>query len=227
MPNSLGLASRGLFVVDPTASVAVAPGQFSPVPEDPYGRYAFGMSPKGQGVFAPVAPANRCLRPELASAVQNIALRFHALFAADGLQLVIGEGNSDGDHATHYGGAYVDLYTNLADARAERFVTRDAAPSAHVAQLPLVRNFLAVGGALTYEESIALWLAMAVVDSGQFGRVVFEVDKVADLAEAYAVQRGVPFAADPIRWAGNRTHFYHLHLEGEPVGESRSCTVAG
>ena len=77
------------------------------------------MRPVGSGVFAPVLPENRCLRPELASAVQNIALRFAALFRADGLVLVVGEGNSDGDHATHYGGAYIDLYTNLANAGTE------------------------------------------------------------------------------------------------------------
>lgn len=221
--NALGLLTRGQFVVDPLAPLATTGGPYAPVPEDPAGRYAFGMEPQGGGRFAPVLPENRCLRPDLASVVQNIALRFDALFGADGLHLVVGEGNSAGDHATHYGGAYVDLYTNLANGRTERFLERDGGPDAYVARLPLVRNYLRVGGHLDLEQSVALWVVMAVVDSGRFGRVVFESDLVDDLAEGYAELQGVPFAADPIRWSGNRTHFFHLHLESEPVGESRSC----
>lgn len=221
--NALGLVSRGQFVVDPQAVVPIDGGPYAAVPEDPAGRYSFGMEPEGGGRFAPVLPENRCLRPELASAVQNLALRFASMFGPAGVRLVVGEGNSAGDHATHYGGAYVDLYTNLANGRTERFLERDGGPDAHVARLPLVRNFLRVGGQLDYEESVALWLVMAVVDSGRFGRVVYESDKVDDLAEGYAALQGVPFRADPIRWSGNRTHFYHLHLEAEPVGESRSC----
>lgn len=223
--NALGLASRGEFVVDPTAAVAVAPGQFSPVPEDPLGRYRFGMTPQGGGAFTPVLPENRCLRPELASVVQNLGLRFDALFGGDGLALVVGEGNSSGNHVTHYGGAFVDLYTSLANARTERFVERDGGPHPYVAGLPAVRNYLQFGGELTYEQSIGLWLVMAIVDSGQFSRVVFEDDKVNALAEAYAAAQGVAFAADSIRGVGNRTHFFHLHLESTPMGDSRSCAL--
>lgn len=223
--NALGLVSRGEFVVYPQATLVTSGAPFVAVPEDTAGRYAFGMSPEGGGRFAPVRPEDRCLRPELASAVQHLALRFASLFGPDGVHLVIGEGNSAGDHVTHYGGAYVDLYTNLGNARSERFLERDGDADAYVARLPLARNFLRVGGELSYEESVALWLLMAVVDSGQFSRVVFESDKVDDLAEGYAALRGVPFAADPIRWSGNRTHHYHLHLEAEPAGESRACTA--
>ena len=222
--NAYGLTSRGEFVVDPAAALVVAPGAFPAVPEDAARRYTFGMRPAGGGVFEPVLPERRCLRPEVASAVQNIGLRFWALFGGDGLHMVVGEGNSDGNHATHYGGGYIDLYTNLANRHSERFVERDGGPHPRVAALPFVAAQLARGARLTYEESIGLWLAMALVDSRQFRRVVFELDTVNQLAEAYAVQQGVPFDADAIRSIGNRTHFYHVHAESRTDGASRSCT---
>ena len=223
---TLGLVARGEFTVDPDARVVVQPGRFSAVPEDPEDRYRFGTHPRGMGAFDPVPDEERCLRPELASAVQNLGLRFAEVFGDAGLHLVVGDGNSDGDHATHYGGAYVDLYTNLSNTATERFVERrGSGPDPHVARLPFVRSHLQQGGQLTYEESVALWLAMAIVDSRQFGRVVFEMDKVNELAESYAASQGVAFASGSIRHVGNRTHFFHMHLESEPVGWSRSCEM--
>jgi hypothetical protein len=221
--NAYGLTSRGEFVVDPTAVLVVPPGSFPAVPDDPAGRYLFGMRPTGGGRFEPVLPGRRCVRPELASAVQNVGLRFWTVFGSDGLRLVVGEGNSDGDHATHYGGGYIDLYTNFSNRLSERFVERDGGPHPHVAALPFVAAHLARGGRLTYEESIGLWLAMALVDSRQVRRIVFELDTVNLLAEAYAAQQGVPFDADAIRSIGNRTHTYHVHAESRTDGASRSC----
>lgn len=221
--NGLGLRSTGEFVVDPAVVVADVPGWFSPVPEDPQGRYRFGIHPTGGGVFEPALVERRCLQPPLASAVANIAVRFAQLFGGDGLHLVVGEGNSGVGHATHYGGAYVDLYTNLGNADTERFVERDGAAHPAVAAIPYVRSYLDSGGRLGYEESVALWLAMAIIDSGQFGRIVFELDRVNELARAYAAARGQAFRAEGIRHTGNRTHFYHLHLEAEPEGSSRTC----
>ncbi len=226
--NAVGLSSRGVFFVDPAAALPVVPGRFAAVPEDPEGRWTFGMYPRGGGVFDPVLAENRCLQPPLASAVQNIALRFSTLFAHDGLHLVIGEGNSYGDHATHYGGSFVDIYTNLANAGTERFLERRGqGPDPYVAGLPVVASYLKRGGKLTYEESIALWLAMAVIDSRQFTRLIFEEDVVLQLARSYAAQQGVAFRADSIQATGNRTHFFHMHLENEPQGSSRTCDIAG
>ena len=105
----------------------------------------------------------------------------------------------------------------------ERFVEREGGPHPHVAGLPFVATYLARGGRLTYEESIGLWLAMALVDSRQFHRIVFELDTVNLLAEAYAAQQGVRFDADAIRSIGNRTHTYHVHAESRTDGASRDC----